>query len=152
MLKSVQLDDRSIASDNLEFVGFRSPAPLGSSDLIVVQGERITAATRLPTKSTLCESTTTRLLGEVEVNILKSFPVETKVSQQMDCTEWLYTDMFATLRRGQGKKLLLSVVGNGEMVDEFKRGAERIVMMSQRLRRVMAVNLIEPRHCRPLPS
>lgn len=62
-----------MACVDLQLVCLCRPAPLRANELRLVEGEGL-AACRLPTQTGFCEPALARLLGEVEVDVVKGLP------------------------------------------------------------------------------
>lgn len=73
LLKAIELNDGGrVALDDADFVCFRGATPLCSSDLGCVESKGITAARRLPSKSSLGEPAFAVFLGKVKVYIVEA--------------------------------------------------------------------------------
>jgi hypothetical protein len=75
LLESVELDDARVALQDADLVAPGGAAPLGATDVAVIEGEGVTAADGFPSKAGLCESALAALLGEVKVDAVETLTV-----------------------------------------------------------------------------
>lgn len=79
LLESVELDDARIALQNPDLVSPGGAAPLGATNVAMIEGEGVTAAHGFPSEAGLCESALAALLGEVKVDAVETLTVQTRL-------------------------------------------------------------------------
>lgn len=75
LLESVELDDARVTLQDPDLVSPGGSAPLGATNVTMIEGEGVTAARGLPSEPGLCESTLAALLGEVKVDAVETLTV-----------------------------------------------------------------------------
>lgn len=75
MCETIELDDATLALQNLDFVALRRSAPLCAGDVCVIKSEGLSASNWLPTEAGFSESESARLLRQVQVDIIEILPV-----------------------------------------------------------------------------
>lgn len=90
LLESIELDDARVALQDSDLVAPGGAAPLGASNVAVIEGEGVTAAGGFPAKAGLCESALAALLGEVKVDAVEALTVdETAISMLEHLKFWV---------------------------------------------------------------
>lgn len=74
MCETIKLNNATLALQNLDFVAFRRSAPLCAGDVCVIKSIGISAASWLPSKTSLSESELAGLLRQVEVDVIEILP------------------------------------------------------------------------------
>lgn len=72
LLEAVELDDARVALEDADLVALGDLAPLRAADVTMIEREGVAAAVWLPAEAGLCESASSALLGEVEVDVVEA--------------------------------------------------------------------------------
>ena len=64
--------------EDLDFVALGSAAPVGAGDIAAIEGEGVTAAGGLPSQTIVGKPALSRLLREVEVDVVEVFTTDKK--------------------------------------------------------------------------
>lgn len=75
LLEAVELEDARVALEDANLVALGDLAPLRTADVVVIERKSVATAVWLPAETSLCESASAALLGEVEVDAVEALTV-----------------------------------------------------------------------------
>jgi len=74
-LEAIKLNDARIPLQDLDLEAFRRSTPLRTADVALVEGKRLAATCRLPSKTCLGKPTLAAFLRQVQIDVIETLTV-----------------------------------------------------------------------------